>query len=140
NLRANPGAQAGEVSRRGWDSVTIPGWDVSSGLPTVVRYGTRHFPRATGRWPAVPRGQMFGGGAGGTVRLRQLVPLRSAAGLPVAAGTRYRLTAWLGGTAHSRAAVTGAVVAASGRGRARRTLGPARGGPPPAPRGPPARA
>jgi hypothetical protein len=46
NLLANPGAQAGAASARGWDSVTIPGWQVSSGLPTVVRYGTTHFPVA----------------------------------------------------------------------------------------------
>src|ERR1700722_4277811 len=58
NLLANPGAQAGAASARGWDSVTIPGWQVASGLPTVVRYGTTHFPVATGEWAAVPGGQM----------------------------------------------------------------------------------
>ena len=79
NLLANPGAQAGAVSAHGWDSVTIPGWQVASGLPTVARYGTRHFPRATGKWPAVLGGQLFAGGAGGTARLRQTVSLRSAA-------------------------------------------------------------
>src|ERR1700729_3794687 len=79
NLLANPGAQAGPVSARGWDSVTIPGWQVASGLPTVVRYGTAHFPAATGKSPARPGGQMFAGGAGGTARLRQAVPLRSPA-------------------------------------------------------------
>jgi YVTN family beta-propeller protein len=115
NLLVNPGAQTGAVSARGWDSVTTPGWGVSSGLPTVVGYGTKHFPRATGRWPALPGGQMFAGGAGGTARLRQLVPLRSAAGLPVAAGTRYRLSAWLGGTAWSRASATVAFTSAAGR-------------------------
>jgi hypothetical protein len=103
NLLANPGAQAGAVSAHGWDSVTIPGWQVSSGLPTVVRYGTRHFPQATGLGPAVPGGQLFAGGAGGTARLRQTVPLRSPADRPVAAGTRYRLSGWLGGTARSDA-------------------------------------
>ncbi len=83
NLLLNPGAQAGAVSAQGWDAVTIPGWQVASGLPTVVRYGTAGFPRATGRWPAVRGGQLFAGGAGGTARLRQLVRLRSAAGSPV---------------------------------------------------------
>ena len=91
NLLDNPGAQTGAASVRGWDSVTIPGWQVSSGLPTVVRYGTSHFPGVTGQWPAVQDGQMFAGGAGGAARLRQLVPLRSSAGRPVPAGTRYRL-------------------------------------------------
>jgi YVTN family beta-propeller protein len=124
NLLNNPGAQTGAASVRGWDSVTIPGWQVSSGLPTVVRYGTSHFPGVTGQWPAVPDGQMFAGGAGGTARLRQLVPLRSSAGRPLPAGTRYRLSAWLGGRADSRAAVTVAFVSATGRVLARRAIGP----------------
>src|ERR1700728_4893315 len=87
NLLLNAGAQAGAVSARGWDSVTIPGWQVVSGLPTVVRYGTRGFPAVTGRWPAVRGGQLFAGGAGGTARLRQVVGLRGAYG----AGGRYRV-------------------------------------------------
>ena len=124
NLLANPGAQAGAASAHGWDSVTIPGWQVSSGLPTVVRYGTRHFPQATGSGPAVHGGQLFAGGAGGTARLRQTVPLRSPAGRPLAAGTRYRLSGWLGGTARSDAEVTVAFVSAAGRILARRTIGP----------------
>src|SRR5262249_9392616 len=47
NLLLNPGAQTGAVSRNGWDSITIPGWQVASGLPTAVRYGTQRFPPAT---------------------------------------------------------------------------------------------
>jgi YVTN family beta-propeller protein len=125
NLLANPGAQAGAASARGWDSVTIPGWQVASGLPTVVRYGTAHFPAATGRSPARPGGQMFTGGAGGTARLRQAVALRSPAGPPMPGGTHYRLSAWLGGTARSQAFVTVAFVSASGRVLARHAIGPA---------------
>ena len=34
-------------------AVTIPGWQVSSGLPTVVPYGAPRLARATGQWPAV---------------------------------------------------------------------------------------
>jgi YVTN family beta-propeller protein len=124
NLLLNPGAQAGAVSAQGWDSITIPGWQVAGGLPTVVRYGTPGFPRATGRWPAVPGGHLFAGGAGGTARLRQLVRLRSAAGSPLPGGTRYRLSAWLGGTARSQAAVTAVFLSAAGRVLARRTIGP----------------
>src|SRR5215469_821407 len=37
NLLLNPGAQTGAASRNGWDAVTIPGWQVISGLPTTVR-------------------------------------------------------------------------------------------------------
>ena len=42
----NPQATAGE-SAQVWDAVTIPGWQVQAGLPTVVRYGTAGFPKAT---------------------------------------------------------------------------------------------
>ena len=115
NLLLNPGAQAGGVSAQGWDAVTIPGWRVASGLPTVVRYGTPRFPRAAGRWPAVRGGHLFAGGAGGTARLRQQVPLRPAAGHALPAGTRYRLSAWLGGTTRSRAAVRVTFLSAAGR-------------------------
>jgi YVTN family beta-propeller protein len=114
NLLLNAGAQAGAASAQGWDSVTIPGWRVVSGLPTVVRYGTVGFPVVTGHWPAVRGGQLFAGGAGGTARLSQVVPLRSPAGWPLPADTRYRLSAWLGGTAHSRAAVTVEFLSAAG--------------------------
>lgn len=44
NLLVNPGAMTGAVSQQGWDAVTIPGWQVRQGLPTVVRYGTPGFP------------------------------------------------------------------------------------------------
>ena len=124
NLLANPGAQAGAASARGWDSVTIPGWQVSSGLPTVVGYGTRNFPVATGTRPALPGGQMFAGGAGGTARLQQVVSLRSPAGAPGPGGTHYRLSAWLGGRDQSRAAVTVTFLSAAGRALGRRTIGP----------------
>ena len=128
NLLANPGAQTGDASKRGWDAITIPGWQIASGLPTVVDYGaSTHFPPATRHWPTVPGGQMFAGGAGGTARLRQVVPLRSPAGGPLPAGTRYRLSGWLGGTANSRAAVRVAFVSAAGRVLGHRAIGPAGG-------------
>src|SRR5579871_4295597 len=44
NLLLNPAATAGATSAQGWDAVTIPGWQVAGGLPTVVRYGTPGFP------------------------------------------------------------------------------------------------
>src|SRR5580658_10508357 len=81
NLLQNPRGTDGATSAQGWDAVTIPGWQVSAGLPTVVRYGTAGFPTAAGVWPT-SRGQIFAGGAGGTARLTQDVPLRLPSGSP----------------------------------------------------------
>ncbi len=127
NLLLNPGAQAGAFSVAGWDAVTIPGWDIISGLPTVVRYGTARFPAVTGQQPAVRGGQLFAGGAGGTARLQQVVSLRSASGRLVPAGTRYRLSAWLGGTRRSWATVTVAFLSTAGRVIGHSDIGPVGG-------------
>jgi hypothetical protein len=72
NLLLNPVGTAGAASAQGWDAVTIPGWQVQAGLPTVVRYGTAGFPKGAGAWPA-SRGDLFAGGAGGTASLVQVV-------------------------------------------------------------------
>jgi YVTN family beta-propeller protein len=124
DLIVNPGAQSGAYSVRGWDAVTIPGWQVVTGLPTVVRYGTPRFPSATGRPPELRSGQLFAGGAGGTARLRQVVALRSAAGTVPTAGTAFRLSAWLGGDKHSRASVAVTFRSAAGRVLGRAAVGP----------------
>jgi YVTN family beta-propeller protein len=115
NLLLNPGAQAGAVSARGWDAVTIPGWQVSAGLPTVVHYGVPHLSPATGRWPAVTGGSLFVGGAGGTARLTQVVPLRQPAGPLLPGGTRYHLSGWLSGTVNSWATVKVRFLSATGQ-------------------------
>jgi YVTN family beta-propeller protein len=122
-LLLNPGAQTGAVCRHGWDSVTIPGWQVTSGLPTTVRYGTQRFPPVTGRWPMVAGGQLFAGGGGGTARLRQSVPLHQAPG-PRGSAMRYDLSGWLGGTSHSSAATVVAFLSATGHVLGRATIGP----------------
>jgi YVTN family beta-propeller protein len=124
NLLVNPGAEAGAFSVQGWDAVTIPGWRIASGLPTVVRYGTRGFTDLPAR--ARPRlgRQLFAGGAGGTARLSQTVPLRTPSGRLEPTGTRYDLSAWLGGTASSAASVSVRLLASNGRVVAVRTIGP----------------
>jgi len=127
NLILNPGAQDGDYSARGWDAVTIPGWHIISGLPTVVRYGTRHFPAITGRQPAVSDGQLFVGGAGGTARLQQVISLHSATGAVVPPATRYALSAWLGGNSTSRAAVSVTFRSASGGVLGSAAIGPVGG-------------
>jgi YVTN family beta-propeller protein len=131
NALGNPGAETGAASVHGWDTVTIPGWRIVRGLPTVVRYGDTGFPGVTGRFPAERGGQMFSGGLGGTAVLSQRVSLAGRGGRPPRAGARYRLSGWLGGTRTSRASVAIRFLSASGRVLARRTAGPvgAPGGP-----------
>ena len=43
NLIQNGGAETGDRSDTGWDAVTIPGWQIVSGLPSVIGYGTKNF-------------------------------------------------------------------------------------------------
>jgi len=97
NLLLNPAATAGATSAQGWDAVTIPGWQIAGGLPTVVRYGTPGFPKAAKSWPA-NRGNLFAGGAGGTAKLVQQASVTPKA--------RYDIAAWLGGTKTSAAELT----------------------------------
>jgi YVTN family beta-propeller protein len=123
NLLVNARATGGAASAQGWDAVTIPGWQVAAGLPTVVRYGTAGFPTAAGQWPA-SRGQLFAGGAGGTARLVQDLSLRLPSGLPVPASTHYELSAWLGGTSSSWAEVVVRFLSATNRVLGSRTVGP----------------
>ncbi len=118
NLLLNSDAAAGDTSAQGWDAVTVPGWQVQKGLPTVVRYGTPGFPTAKTRWPAA-RGNLFAGGAGGTAELVQVVSLKQTKNL------RYDISAWLGGTKTSAAELTVRFLAANGALRATRTIGPA---------------
>ncbi len=127
NLLLNPGAQAGAFSARGWDAVTIPGWQITSGLPTVVRYGASRFPPATGRAPALKTGQLFAGGAGGTARLSQVVTLSSSTGTRPPSGTAYRLSALLGGSGSSSASVAVTFRSAGGKVLGRAGIGPVSG-------------
>jgi YVTN family beta-propeller protein len=127
NLLLNPGAGAGDVSKLGWDAVTIPGWQIRQGLPTVVSYGTKGFPGAAGAQPPGHPGRLFAGGAGGTAVLTQQVPLRTAAGHGVPAGTRYRISAWLGGTVVSKATLEVIFLSGSGKALGGRRIGPVGG-------------
>ena len=121
NLLLNGSGGVGAYSVQGWDSVTIPGWHVSRGLPTVVRSGTRGFPAA----PGLRRSErLFAGGAGGTAVLWQSVSLRSPGGAVPAKGTSYRLSGWLGGTKTSTASLTAIFLSGSGKVLGRRRLGP----------------
>jgi YVTN family beta-propeller protein len=127
NLLLNPGAGAGDTSKLGWDAVTIPGWQISRGLPTVVSYGTKRFPGASGGPPAGHPARLFAGGAGGTAVLTQQLPLRTAAGHGLAPGTRYRVSAWLGGTVVSKASLEVIFLSGAGKALGERRVGPVGG-------------
>jgi YVTN family beta-propeller protein len=128
NLLLNPGGDAGDLSRLGWDAVTIPGWQVSRGLPTVVGYGTKGFPGATGAQPPGHPGRLFAGGAGGPAVLTQQIPLGAGGGGGVRPGTRFQIAGWLGGTATSKASAEVVFLSGTGRKLGERSIGPV-GGP-----------
>ncbi len=126
NLLENPGGAVGAVSDQGWDSVTIPGWRVEGGLPSVVRYGTRGFD--TSPDPAGAPARLFAGGAGGTAQLLQTVRLRAPGGELLATGSRYTIAGVFGGTDTSAASLTLTLLSRSGAVLARREIaGPASG-------------
>ena len=115
NLLLNPGAEVGDPSLSGFSSVTIPGWTVSRGTPTVIGYGTPRnlwptgtsfkmpdlpsflsFPKAkTG--PADGGAQFFGGGDVSTGVLSQTIDLSAASGAIDGGLVSYTLSGWFGG-------------------------------------------
>ena len=96
NLIRNGGAEMGDASGNGYDAVTIPGWGVTSGLPSVIGYGTPGFVASRDRRPAASGHQLFIGGAGGPATLSQRVPLRYPDGTRPRAAT-FSISAALGG-------------------------------------------
>ncbi len=129
NLVRNGDGSAGDVSVQGWDAITIPGWRVLGGLPTVVRYGTPGFPqrrggRARPGGRAGPGERLFAGGAGGSARLEQVVALRAPGGSLLGGGSRYRLSAALGGGVTSAGSVTARFLSAAGKPLGEVRIGP----------------
>ena len=78
NLVQNGGAESGDRSDTGWDAVTIPGWQIVSGLPSVIGYGTKSFIAASSKRPSSSGHQLFVGGAGGPAVMSQRIALRAA--------------------------------------------------------------
>src|SRR5215469_4756609 len=71
SLLINGDAELGDATLTGYDSVTIPGW-VERGLPTVVAYGVKGFPRKN--TPGAGDGKnFFTGGPFGSSSLTQTV-------------------------------------------------------------------
>jgi hypothetical protein len=93
NLLVNGDAELGDPSLSGYDAVTVPGWQVRQGLPTVAQYGEKGFPGRTAPGPADRGTNLFAGGAGGTSILTQTVTLSS----PAPHGSTFALSGWLGG-------------------------------------------
>jgi YVTN family beta-propeller protein len=127
NLLLNPGGDAGDTSRQGWDAVTIPGWQIRQGLPTVVSYGTRGFPPAADARTRGRGDRLFAGGAGGTAVLTQQIPLRTVGGRGVPRGTRFKISAWLGGTVVSKASFEVVFRSGTGKTLGERGIGPVGG-------------
>jgi hypothetical protein len=96
--------------------VTIPGWQIAGGLPTVVSYGTRGFPKTAKSWPA-GRGNLFAGGAGGPAKLVQQAS--------VTPNAHYDISRWLGGSKTSGAELTVQFTDSSGRILGTAAIGPA---------------
>ena len=96
NLVQNGGAESGDRSDTGWDAVTIPGWQIVSGLPSVIGYGTKSFITSSSKRPTSSGQQLFVGGAGGPAVLSQRIALR-AAGESATSGAKFTLSAALGG-------------------------------------------
>jgi len=115
NLLVNPGAELGDPSLSGFSAVTMPGWEIVDGTPTVIKYGTpRNFwPIGTGfKMPDLPSflsfpkastgpadggEQFFGGGDVATGNLRQVVDLSAAASEIDLGSVSYDLSGWFGG-------------------------------------------
>jgi Phosphoesterase family len=102
NLLANGDAELGDSSYRGYDEVIVPGWKVTEGLPTVVRYGVKALLLKRSAGPADRGNSYFAGGSGGTGMLEQDVPLLAPSGTALAAGTTVTIQGWLGGLAASK--------------------------------------
>ncbi len=96
NLLHNGGAESGDLSETGWDAVTIPGWRIASGLPSVIGYGTKGFIAAGSRRPSSSGQRLFVGGAGGSAVLSQRVSLHAVGGASLR-GSTFTLSAALGG-------------------------------------------
>ena len=123
NLLANGDAEFGQPTLSGYDAVTIPGWQVRQGLPTVAMYGEGGgFPGKNQPGPTERGTNLFAGGAGGTSILTQTVDVGSAA----PAGATFELSGWLGGRGNrtDAASVQLSFRSAGGASLGTATLGP----------------
>lgn len=124
NLAINGGAELGDATLTGYDSVTIPGW-TQSGLPTVVAYGVSGFPKKAA--PGAGSGKhFFTGGPFGSSMLTQTIDVSSASAAIDGGGVKVTLSGRLGGNGTSRdtAELTASYLNAGGRAVGSDSLGP----------------
>jgi hypothetical protein len=101
NLIVNGNAEAGSASANGVAVVSIPGWTVTAGSPTVVAYGTAGgFPAAGDPGPADRGGNFFAGGQSSPLSsITQTIDLSGAATQIDAGGVTFTLSGSFGGYA-----------------------------------------
>jgi hypothetical protein len=101
NLIVNGNGEAGSASPSGMTSVTIPGWTVTAGSPTVVAYGTAGgFPTATDPGPANRGSNFFAGGQNSALSsIAQTIDLSGGATQIDAGGVTFTLSGSFGGFA-----------------------------------------
>lgn len=130
NLLANGGAELGEGTLGGYDAVTVPGWEVSVGLPTVVAYGVAGFPDGSSPGSPGRGGNFFAGGTTKRSTLVQVADLAAAAPDVDGGTVAFTFSGWLGGYAaqNDKAIVQLTFQDATGRRRRRVRLRPVSAG------------
>lgn len=127
NLLLNPGAEIGECSPNGLQGVTIPGWNITSGMPNIVCYGTAGgYPTSSTPGPSSRGNAFFNGGGTGNGAMEQTVDVSSAATAIDAGSVTYSLSGWLGGygSQNDNAAVVATFYNQSGSQLATSQIGP----------------
>ncbi len=96
NLILNGNAETGLCTTTGLDTMTIPGWQITSGGPDSVCYGAPGYP-TTSEGPSDAGNAFFAGGSKGNASMQQVVDVSSGASAINAGGVTYDLSGWLGG-------------------------------------------
>jgi hypothetical protein len=98
NLILNGNAETGLCTTTGLDTMTIPGWQITSGGPDTVCYGASGYPTTSEGPPDAGNG-FFAGGSKGNASMQQVVSVSSGSAAINGGGVTYDLSGWLGGYA-----------------------------------------
>jgi hypothetical protein len=96
NLILNGNAEAGLCTTTGLDTMTIPGWQITSGGPDSVCYGASGYPTDSAGPPDAGNA-FFAGGSKGNATMQQVVNVSSGSAAINGGGVTYNLSGWLGG-------------------------------------------